>query len=64
VNGPHWRTTVSLLFTDHAADTNGTEVYANRVIFLVRAKWGKVQYQEDFLDTQKVAAFDEYLTRA
>ncbi len=61
VNGPPWRTTVCVLFIDHAADASGTEVYANRVMFLVRAKWGKVVSQEDFLDTQKVAAFDEYL---
>jgi uncharacterized protein (TIGR02246 family) len=64
VNGPPWRTTVGILFTDHANDAGGTEVYANRAMFLVRARWGKVLSQEDFLDTQKVAAFDEYLARA
>ena len=30
---------------------------------LVRARWGRVVDQEDFLDTQKVAAFDEDLAR-
>jgi uncharacterized protein (TIGR02246 family) len=64
VNGPPWRTTVGILFTDRARDAGGTEVYANRAMFLVRARWGKVLSQEDFLDTQKVAAFDEYLARA
>jgi len=64
VNGPPWRTTISVLFIDRATDPAGDVVYENRVMFLVRAAWGKVVYQEDFLDTQKVAAFDEYLARA
>ena len=64
VNGPPWRTTISVLFIDRATDPAGEVVYENRVMFLVRAAWGKVVYQEDFLDTQKVAAFDEYLARA
>ncbi len=63
VNGPPWRTTVCVLFVDRAADADGEVVYENRVVFLVRAVWGKVVYQEDFLDTQRVAAFDAYLGR-
>ncbi len=53
-----------MLFIDRATEPAGEVVYENRVMFLVRAAWGKVVYQEDFLDTQKVAAFDEYLARA
>lgn len=64
VNRPPWRTTISVLFIDRAVDPRGRVVYENRVMFLVRAAWGKVVYQEDFLDTQKVAAFDEYLASA
>jgi ketosteroid isomerase-like protein len=63
VNGPPWRTTVCVLFVDRAADADGEVVYENRVMFLVRAVWGKVVYQEDFLDTQRVTAFDAYLSR-
>jgi len=63
VNGPPWRTTVCVLFVDRAADADGEVVYENRVMFLVRAVWGKVIYQEDFLDTQRVTAFDAYLSR-
>ncbi|MGA2930764.1 MAG: nuclear transport factor 2 family protein [Acidimicrobiales bacterium] len=63
VNGPPWRTTVCVLFVDRAADVDGEVVYENRVMFLVRAVWGKVVYQEDFLDTQRVTAFDAYLSR-
>ncbi len=63
VNGPPWRTTVCVLFVDRAANAGGEVVYENRVMFLVRAVWGKVVYQEDFLDTQRVTAFDAYLSR-
>ncbi len=63
VKGPPWRTTVCVLFVDRAADADGEVVYENRVMFLVRAVWGKVVYQEDFLDTQRVTAFDAYLGR-
>ena len=63
VNGPPWRTSVVVLFADRACDPEGTVVYDNRVILYCRVVWGKVIYQEDFLDTQKVEAFDEYLDR-
>jgi ketosteroid isomerase-like protein len=63
VNGPPWRTSVCVVFVDRAADAAGQVLYENRVMFLVRAVWGKVVYQEDFLDTQRVASFDEYLSR-
>lgn len=62
VNGPPWRTTVCVLFTDRARGPGGEVVYENRVMFLVRAVWGKVVSQEDFLDTEKVATFDRYLS--
>ncbi len=61
VNGPPWKTKVAVLFEDQATDDAGDVVYANRVILYCRVVWGKVVYQEDFLDTQRVEAFDEYL---
>lgn len=63
VNGPPWRTSVAVLFADRATALDGAAVYDNRVILYCRVAWGKVVYQEDFLDTQKVEAFDEYLGR-
>ncbi len=51
--------TVCALFVDRAIDADGATIYENRAMFLLRGKWGKVTSQEDFLDTQKVAAFDE-----
>jgi ketosteroid isomerase-like protein len=61
VNGPPWRTTICVVFVDMAKDSAGNVVYNNRVVLFARAKWGKVTYQEDFLDTQRVEAFDRYL---
>jgi len=63
VNGPPWRTTVAVLFTDRASDESGATVYENRAILFGRARWGKIVYQEDFEDTHKVEAFDRYLTQ-
>jgi ketosteroid isomerase-like protein len=61
VNGPPWRTTVCVLFTDRVVDDAGTLVYNNRAILFGRIVWGKIVYQEDFEDTHKVEAFDSYL---
>jgi ketosteroid isomerase-like protein len=61
VNGPPWRMRVGVLFTDRARDAEGHVVYENRAMLFVKARWGKVVYQEDFLDTQRVESFDAYL---
>jgi ketosteroid isomerase-like protein len=61
VNGPPWRTTVCVVFSDQATDGDGAIVYRNRAVLFARARWGKIVYQEDFLDTQKVEAFDAFL---
>ncbi len=63
VNGPPWRTTVCVLFSDRALDAAGTTVYENRAVLFGRVVWGKIVYHEDFEDTQKVEAFDRYLDR-
>jgi ketosteroid isomerase-like protein len=64
VNGPPWRTAVCVVFSDHATDGAGAIVYRNRAVLFARARWGKIVYQEDFLDTQKVEAFDAFLTES
>jgi hypothetical protein len=60
VKGPPWNTRALMRFTDQATAPDGTVVYANRGVILATAAWGR--FQEDYLDTQKVAAFDEYLS--
>ena len=61
VNGPPWRTTVCVIFTDRAMDDSGALAYENRAVLYGRVVWGKIVYQEDYEDTKKVDAFDAYL---
>lgn len=61
VQGPPWRTTVCVHFTDHATGPDGELVYENRGMLFTRIAWGKVRYGTVYEDTQKVAAFDHYL---
>jgi len=61
VNGPPWRTTICVLFSDHVVDDEGKVVYENRAVLFGRMVWGKIVYHEDFEDTQKVEEFDRYL---
>lgn len=61
VQGWPWNTTVMLRFTNEARDADGAVVYANRGAIFARAAWGKIKFQEDYEDTQKVVEFDEYL---
>jgi ketosteroid isomerase-like protein len=60
VNGPPWRTTIAVFFTASAV-YDDVVAYDNRAILFARARWGKIQYQEDFEDTHKSEAFDRYL---
>jgi hypothetical protein len=62
VSGPPWRMTLLARFDDHASDRDGTEVYRNRTVLLVRARWGRVVYQEDFYeDTRRIEALERSL---
>jgi ketosteroid isomerase-like protein len=61
VNGPPWNTRIAVLFTDAATGADGEVVYENRAVLWGRLRWGKIVYQEDFEDTQKVEAFDRVL---
>jgi ketosteroid isomerase-like protein len=61
VEGPPWATRIAIEFDDHARDAAGTKVYENRALIVLRTRWGRVVEEELFEDTQKVAAFDDYL---
>jgi ketosteroid isomerase-like protein len=61
VKGPPWNMTVCVRLTDRATAPDGTEIYANRVFEFLSLRWGRIVYQELYLDTQKVAEFDERL---
>jgi ketosteroid isomerase-like protein len=57
VNGPPWRTRICARVTDGTPDG----VYANRVCLFVEARWGRIHRWEDYLDTERVAAWDRHL---
>lgn len=61
VSGWPWSATIWVRFSDHARAPDGTVVYENRGVIKAKTRWGKIVLQEDFEDTHKVAAFDEYL---
>ena len=61
VKGPPWSTTLAIEFTDEATASDGTVVYENRAMVVAKAAWGKIVHEEIYEDTQKVAAWDEYL---
>lgn len=56
-----WSLTVCMKATDRALGPDGETVYENEGVILGKIAWGKISSYEVFLDTQKVAAFDEYL---
>jgi ketosteroid isomerase-like protein len=58
VNGPPWRTRVAVRVHHWISGTDGTDVYNNRAVLFATAKWGKLVEQEDYEDTERVAAYD------
>ncbi|MEA2388140.1 MAG: hypothetical protein QOG41_913 [Thermoleophilaceae bacterium] len=61
VSGPPWDTTVFVRFTDHAHGPDGTLVYENDAVVILKSRWGKVVSERVYEDTEKVAEFDRYL---
>ena len=59
VNGPPWNTRIAVRVHDWIHDERGNEVYANRAVLWAESRWGKIRRQEDYEDTQRVAAYDE-----
>ena len=43
---------------DWIIDDKGRDIYSNRAVLMVRARWGRIYEQEDYEDTERVAAFD------
>ncbi len=58
VNGPPWATRICVREHHWILDSDGTEVYANRAAFCVMSSWGRITAQEDYEDTERVAAYD------
>lgn len=63
ISGPPWALTMMVRFDDHADGPDGTRLYENRTVLVMRTKWGKVVDHEDFyMDTGRILAFDRALT--
>jgi ketosteroid isomerase-like protein len=64
VDGWPWNTTICVRLSDEAKAPDGRVVYTNRAMIYGKIKWGKITFQEDYEDTQRVVAFDKYLESA
>jgi ketosteroid isomerase-like protein len=61
-SGPLWALTMWVRFDDHADAPDGTRIYENATVLVLRTRWGKVVEQHDFyLDTGRIADFDRKL---
>ena len=58
VNGPPWNMRVALRVHDWIPGSHGVDAYANRAVLWTNIVWGKIRSQEDYEDTERVAAFD------
>ncbi len=63
LSGPPWALSMWVRFDDHADGPDGTRLYENRTVLVLKTKWGKVVDQEDFyVDTNNLIEFDRKLT--
>jgi ketosteroid isomerase-like protein len=61
-SGPLWALTMWVRFDDHADAPDGTRLYENSTVLVLRTGWGKVVEQHDFyVDTQEIVDFDRKL---
>ncbi|MBV9195145.1 MAG: nuclear transport factor 2 family protein [Solirubrobacterales bacterium] len=62
-SGPLWALTLWVRFDDHADAPDGTRLYENQTVLVLRTKRGKVVEQHDFyLDTGRILDFDHKLS--
>jgi len=62
-SGPLWALTMWVRFDDHADAPDGTRLYTNSTVLVLRTRWFKVVEQHDFyVDTQEIVDFDRKLT--
>lgn len=61
-SGPLWALTMWVRFDDHADAPDGTRIYENSTVLVLRTRWFKVVEQHDFyVDTQEIVDFDRRL---
>lgn len=63
IGGPPWRMTLLARFDDGANAPDGTAIYSNRTVLVVRTAWGGIYEQSDFYeDTGRILALEKRLT--
>lgn len=63
VSGPPWAMTLMVRFNDYADGPDGSRLYENRTVLVLRTRWGKIIEHDDFYaDTERIAVFDRKLT--
>jgi ketosteroid isomerase-like protein len=61
-SGPLWALTMWVRFDDHADAADGTRIYENQTVLVLRTRWGKVVEQHDFyFDTGAIMKMEEAL---
>lgn len=63
LTGFPWRQTACLRGTDHALGPDGERVYENRIVLWCHLRWGRLVEYEVYEDTERTAAYDDWLTR-
>jgi len=58
VNGPPWNMRVAVRAHDWIPGPGGVDAYANRAVLFANIAWGKIRAQEDYEDSERVAAYD------
>lgn len=62
LSGPPWALTMWVRFDDHADAPDGTRIYDNRTVLVLRTRWGRIVEHEDFyVDTSAIEALDRRL---
>ncbi len=62
LSGPPWNMIVIARVDDESRGPHGELLYSNRVVLVLRTRWGKIVRHDDFYeDTSKMAAFDAAL---
>jgi ketosteroid isomerase-like protein len=65
VNGPPWNARAAVRAHNWVPGEAGEpDRYSNRAVLFVTTRWGKIQTQEDYEDSERAAAFDLTLTVA
>ena len=56
LSGAPWALTMLVRFDDNADGPDGTRLYENRTVLVIRTRWGKIVDHEDFyVDTSAIA---------